>query len=64
MRLISKAARAQQLGIPVYTIALGTASGTIEQPDAPGSGQRLSVPPDEDTIYGVKTARARLARAG
>jgi Ca-activated chloride channel family protein len=47
---LDAAARAQQLGIPVYTIALGTPNGTIEAPEAPGSGQRLAVPPDEATL--------------
>ncbi|MDQ3703107.1 MAG: VWA domain-containing protein, partial [Chloroflexota bacterium] len=47
---LEAAARARQLGVPVYTIALGTPGGTIESPDAPGSGQRLAVPPDESTL--------------
>jgi Ca-activated chloride channel family protein len=47
------AGRAQQLGIPIYTIALGTQSGSIESPDAPGTGQRLAVPPDEATLRRV-----------
>ena len=50
---LEAAARAQQLGIPIYTIALGTAAGTIESPDAPGTGQRMSVPPDEQTLQQV-----------
>ncbi len=29
---------------------LGTAGGTIESPEAPGSDQRLAVPPDETTL--------------
>lgn len=47
---LEAAARARALGVPVYTIALGTPGGTIESPDAPGSGQRLAVPPDESTL--------------
>lgn len=47
---LDAAEQARQLGVPVYTIALGTAGGTIESPEAPGSGQRLAVPPDETTL--------------
>ncbi|HVG97519.1 MAG TPA: VWA domain-containing protein, partial [Chloroflexota bacterium] len=47
---LAVAQRARELGIPVYTIALGTANGTIESPDAPGTGQLLAVPPDETTL--------------
>jgi Ca-activated chloride channel family protein len=50
---LAAAQRAHDLGIPVYTIALGTQSGTIESPDAPGSGQLLAVPPDEATLRRV-----------
>ncbi|MGH2351612.1 MAG: VWA domain-containing protein [Chloroflexota bacterium] len=42
---LEAAARAQELGIPVYTIALGTPTGTLEM-----QGQRLAVPPDEATL--------------
>ena len=45
------ARRAQQLRIPVYTVALGTAEGTIAAPD--GSGRRMAVPPDEATLQQV-----------
>lgn len=45
------AVRAQQLRVPVYTVALGTAEGTIAAPD--GSGQRMAVPPDEATLQRV-----------
>jgi Ca-activated chloride channel family protein len=47
---LDAAAEAERHGIPVYTIALGTAAGTIESPEAPGSGQRMAVPPDEATL--------------
>ena len=40
------AARAKQLGIPIYTVALGTASGAITLPD----GQQIAVPPDPQTL--------------
>jgi Ca-activated chloride channel family protein len=40
------AARAKQLGIPIYTVALGTDSGTVSLPD----GRAISVPPDPQTL--------------
>jgi Ca-activated chloride channel family protein len=48
------AAQAKALGVPVYTVALGTQGGTIEVPD-PVSGQlrSLAVPPDLDTLRSV-----------
>jgi Ca-activated chloride channel family protein len=43
---LAAAARAKQLGIPVYTVALGTDSGTVSTPD----GRQVSVPPDPQTL--------------
>lgn len=40
-------------GVPVYTIALGTASGTVEVPDRQGNIHTLEVPPDPDTLAAV-----------
>lgn len=40
------ARRAQELGVPVFTVALGTEEGTVE---APG-GQAVPVPPDRETL--------------
>ena len=40
-------------GVPVYTIALGTASGTVEVPDRDGNLHTLEVPPDTDTLAAV-----------
>jgi len=40
------AAMARKARIPIYTVALGTADGTIITPD----GQELSVPPDLDAL--------------
>ncbi|WP_027006768.1 VWA domain-containing protein [Conexibacter woesei] len=43
---LEAAARAKRLGIPIYTVALGTQSGTLSLPD----GQTLDVPPDPQTL--------------
>jgi Ca-activated chloride channel family protein len=45
------AARAKRLGIPIYTVALGTQSGMLSLPD----GQTLSVPPDPQTLEQIAT---------
>ncbi|HEY3523635.1 MAG TPA: VWA domain-containing protein [Candidatus Limnocylindrales bacterium] len=42
-------------GVPVYTIALGTASGTVELPDDYGRIVRVSVPPDPVTLTDIAT---------
>jgi Ca-activated chloride channel homolog len=54
------AALAQEACIPVYTIALGTAEGTIDRgqfgggPFAPGGGSdRIPVPPDPETLRAI-----------
>jgi Ca-activated chloride channel family protein len=57
------AARAAQLRIPIYTVALGTSGGTIQVPrphNQPGTETR-SVPPDPQTMIAV--ARASRGRA-
>jgi len=43
---LAAAQRAKQLGIPVSTVALGTADGVVYGPQ----GQTLPVPPDPDTL--------------
>jgi Ca-activated chloride channel family protein len=40
------AGRARSLGVPVYTVALGTEEGTVEGP----SGREIPVPPDQETL--------------
>ena len=40
------AERARSLGVPVFTVALGTEEGTVEGP----GGQEVPVPPDEETL--------------
>jgi Ca-activated chloride channel homolog len=37
-------------GIPIYTIALGTAAGTVEIPNAFGEPETYPVPPDPETL--------------
>lgn len=44
---------AAQAGVPVYTIALGTADGTVELQDQFGRLQTVEVPPDPDTLAAV-----------
>jgi Ca-activated chloride channel family protein len=40
------AERARAIGVPVFTVALGTEEGTVEGP----GGQEVPVPPDEETL--------------
>ena len=44
------AARAKELGIPVYTIALGTDEGVLDFGGFPGEERRIPVPPDRETL--------------
>lgn len=50
---LEAADHAQQLGVPVYTIALGTPGGTLELGDPRRGGRRVSVPPDEATLRAI-----------
>lgn len=47
---IDAAAQAQEQGIPVFTIALGTQDGVAVVTDNQGRERRVSVPPDEETL--------------
>jgi Ca-activated chloride channel family protein len=47
---LDAAERARALGIPVYTIALGTPEGTVEVPDRFGIPRVIRVPPDYQTL--------------
>lgn len=47
------ARRARRLGIPVYTVALGTPDGVVERPLANGFRERIRVPPDPETLRKV-----------
>jgi Ca-activated chloride channel family protein len=45
-----QAERAGQLGVPVYTIALGTPSGVLRRPSPFGGSQFQPVPPDPESL--------------
>jgi Ca-activated chloride channel family protein len=47
---LDAAKRAASLGVPVYTIALGTPAGTVEVTDENGLPVTLDVPPDTATL--------------
>ena len=47
------AAQAAALGVPVYTIALGTADGVVTVPDQTGQLRELNVPPDPQTLAAI-----------
>jgi Ca-activated chloride channel family protein len=47
------AAQAAALGVPVYTIALGTADGVVTVPDQAGQLRQLNVPPDPQTLAAI-----------
>ena len=41
---------AKEAGVPIYTIALGTDSGTVDVTDEFGNSQTYAVPPDPETL--------------
>ena len=45
--------QAAAAGVPVYTIALGTASGVVDVPDQQGVIHSLEVPPDPETLAAI-----------
>ena len=47
---------ASQRGVPIYTVALGTADGIVERPLAGGYKERIAVPPDPRTLQGLASA--------
>jgi Ca-activated chloride channel family protein len=53
MEPIPAAEQAAALGVPVYTIALGTADGVVEVQDDQGISHVLNVPPDTDTLAAI-----------
>jgi len=50
---LDAAQRAAALGVPIYTIALGTAAGTVQVPDETGQMVTLEVPPDTATLQQI-----------
>lgn len=47
---VEAAGRAAEQRVPVYTVALGTASGEVEVPDRAGGARTIAVPPDPETL--------------
>jgi Ca-activated chloride channel homolog len=59
-----QAERARELGVPVYTIALGTAGGVLRQPNAFGGTRIQPVPPDPDSLARIaETSNGRFFEA-
>jgi Ca-activated chloride channel family protein len=55
---------AKELGVPVFTIALGTDQGMVDVPDETGNLRRIPVPPDELTLQRIaETTGARFFAA-
>jgi Ca-activated chloride channel family protein len=50
---LDAAAQAAALGVPVYTIALGTQDGVVQVPNNRGQLQTLEVPPDTETLAAI-----------
>ena len=50
---LDAAARAKDLGVPIYTIALGTPDGTVQVRDDLGQLVTLDVPPDTETLQQI-----------
>ena len=58
---LDAASRAAALGVPVYTIALGTQDGVVQVPNRQGQLQTLAVPPDTETLAEIaETTGARF----
>ncbi len=58
------ARQARRLRIPIYTIALGTPNGTVQQQGALGLPQAVPVPPDPATMRGIaQTSGGRFFEA-
>jgi Ca-activated chloride channel family protein len=47
---LDAATQAAAQGVPIYTIALGTQTGTVDVPDGLGGSQTIPVPPDTETL--------------
>ena len=57
---LEAAERAAAIGVPVYTIALGTANGTVEMPDQRGMLRPFAVPPDPETLAAIAETTGAL----
>jgi Ca-activated chloride channel homolog len=58
------ASDAKDLGVPVFTIALGTDRGMVDVPDETGNLRRIPVPPDKLTLQRIaETTGARFFAA-
>jgi Ca-activated chloride channel family protein len=58
---LEAAGRAAALGVPVYTIALGTQDGVVQVPNEVGQLETINVPPDRETLAAVaETTGARF----
>jgi Ca-activated chloride channel family protein len=58
---LDAASRAAAIGVPVYTIALGTQDGVVQVPNRQGQLQTLAVPPDTETLAAIaETTGARF----
>lgn len=58
------ASDAKTLGVPVFTIALGTDRGMVDVPDETGNLRRIPVPPDKLTLQRIaETTGARFYAA-
>jgi Ca-activated chloride channel family protein len=53
VRPMDAAAHAKELGVPVFTIALGTDQGMVDVPNETGQLQRVPVPPDQLTLQRI-----------
>ena len=53
MEPLPAAELAAALGVPIYTIALGTADGVVTVPDDIGQLHTLNVPPDTETLAAI-----------
>jgi Ca-activated chloride channel homolog len=61
---LEAASDAKALGVPVFTIALGTDQGMVDVPDETGNLRRIPVPPDKLTLQRIaETTGARFFAA-
>ena len=58
---LDAAQRAKTLGVPIYTIALGTPNGTVDVQDDFGQTVTLDVPPDTETLKQIAATTGATA---